>query len=155
MDMKQKIMAGIVMAACTWASAKNITSYNELVTSLRAGTPVNMVVDVEKCHFANDEVDTWEQKTLGARFDQIYERVGEEIEHGKKMRLVATAHHDFVGRESAHLMRTVYRVFEDGTTEIISQEIDPVSYKVLKNTFLFCRLSADSDAGVSLLTTDK
>lgn len=140
------------MTACTLAGAANISNYTDLVASLRAGVPVNMVIDVDKCHYSDNEVDPWETKTLGVVFDHIYERVGKDIEHGKKMRLVATSEHDYAGRDSVHMMRTVYRVFEDGITEVIQQEIDPTNYKVVKNTFLFCRLSADASTGVTLTT---
>jgi hypothetical protein len=155
MDFKQTIMAGLGIAACTLASAKNIYTYNKLVASLRAGVSVSAVIDIEKCHYADNEKNTWEEKTLGARFSQIYERVAEDIEQGKKMRLVATSHHSYVGKESVIIVRTLYRIFEDGTTEVITQRIDPVTYKVIKNTMLFCRLTSDSSSSVSLVTTEK
>lgn len=84
MDMKQTIMAGLGIAACTLASAKNIHTYSKLVASLRAGISVSAIIDVEQCHYADNEKNTWEEKTLGARFGQIYERVAEDLEHGKK-----------------------------------------------------------------------
>lgn len=155
MEIKQKIMMGLIMTSCALANAKNLSTYNELVTHLRAGIPVNAVIDVEKCHQSGDERDIWEEKTLGTRFDTIYERMAIDIEHGKKMRVVATSEHDYIGRESAHLIRSVYRVFEDGTTEVITQEINPVDYKVLKTTFLFCQLTSDNTSGVTLTAIEK
>lgn len=155
MDMKQTIMAGLGIAACTLASAKNIHTYSKLIASLRAGISVSAIIDVEKCHYADNEKNTWEEKTLGARFGQIYERVATDLEHGKKMRLVATSHHTYVGKESVYIVRTMTRIFEDGTTEVITQRIDPITYKVIKNTVLFCRLTSDSSSSVSLVTAEK
>lgn len=155
MKLTQIIMTGLCLAGCSFSYASSVTNYSDLVASLRAGVPVSAVIDVEKCKYLNDYEDTWEVKTLGARFDDIFERVAPDITNGKKMRLVAASSHDYVGRDSVHLIRSLVRIFEDGTTEVITQEIDPTNYKVLENTFLICQLTADGEGGVSLVTIAK
>lgn len=153
MDARKTLMAGLLISAASMANSKNLNSYSELVASLRAGIPVNAVIDVDKCHFANNEPDPWEMKTFGARFNVIYERTGKDIERQQKMRLVATAEEGYVGWKSMYIMRTLFRIFEDGTTEVIRQDIDPKTFKVTQKALLFCRLSADANTGVTLTTT--
>jgi hypothetical protein len=155
MMIKKILVAGVLLAGSSLTLAKNITNYADLVATLRAGIPVNAVIEVDACKYLDDGKNHWEEKTLGARFEDIYERIGTTVNGYKKMRLVATSSHDYVGKNSVHLMRQLIRIFEDGTTEVITQEIDPVTYKVAQNTFLTCQLNADNSKGVTLVTIDR
>lgn len=151
MKRKQNLLLGVLMAGCSLVWGKTVSTYSDLVATLRAGVAVKAVIDVDSCKYLNDEPDSWEIKTLGARFDDIFERVGTTVDGGKKMRLVATSSHDYVGRDAVHLIRQIVRIFEDGTTEVITQDIDPTVWKAVNNKFLICQLDAKSSGGVTLI----
>ena len=149
MNKKQKLLLGVLLAGCSLAWGKKISNYADLVSTLRAGTAVNAVIDVDSCSYLNGEPNDWEIKTLGARFDDMFERVTTPVNSDKKMHLVATSSHDYVGRDDVHLIRQLVRVFEDATTEVITQDIDPTTWKAVHNKFLICKLGQ----GVTLLAS--
>ena len=149
------LFAACFMSAVTapsFASHKvDISGYEGLVNALRNGYTVHAVIDVDKCKYIKGSND-WNEKTLGFRIEDIYERVAADLVTGKKMRLIASSWHDYVGNEKeAYISRALLRVFENGSVEVIGQSFSMPQGKMIDMSAMSCRLSKDGSGGVNLI----
>lgn len=150
---KQIVLLALSLASTSVFAAKaNLLDYSTIMTALRAGNTVHAVIDVDKCHYANNGSNTWDEKTRGFRIDDIYERVAPDIATGKKMRMVAASVHDYVGnqRDGVYISRSLLRIFENGNVEVIDQQFSMETTKFYDQSVLLCHLSADGSGGVTL-----
>lgn len=153
MKTKHVLLAAALASASPLCSAKNIHSYQELASALKSGATVKAIIDVEKCHYLNGSNDL-DEKTRGARFNDIYERITTDLTSGTKMRVIATGEFGYFpyDRKSLTMVRSLFRVFENGTAEQIDIVADPVTFKIISMKVLVCKLSADDSGGVTLIT---
>lgn len=154
MKFKQQIALFVLSLATTSAFATKATllDYSAIMTALRAGNTVHAVIDVDKCHYANNGTNAWDEKTRGFRIDDIYERSAPDIATGKKMRMVAASVHDYVGnqRDGVFISRSLLRIFENGNVEVIDQMFSMETTKFSDESILLCHLSADGSGGVTV-----
>lgn len=145
------LATGLLLTTAAPVFAKKITNYTDMVATLREGKTVHAVIDVDKCHYANGGKNDWNEKTLGFKFDDIYERVATDMTSGKKMRLVAASTHDYVGNKSdgMFISRSLMRVFENGNVEVWGQAFS-LAGVFLEEGKLLCQLSANG--GVTLIS---
>lgn len=153
MKIQHFVLAAAMASASSLCAAKNIHSYQELSSALKSGASVKAIIDVEKCRYL-DGSNNLDEKTRGARFNEIYERITTDLTSGKKMRVIATADFGYFpyDRKSLTMVRSLFRVFENGTAEQIDIDADPVTFKIISMNVLVCKLSADNSGGVTLMT---
>ncbi len=142
-----------LISTSAFAAKASLLDYAAIMNALRAGNTVHAVIDVDKCHYANNGSNTWNEKTRGFRIEDIYERTAPDIATGKKMRMVAASVHDYVGnqRDGAYISRSLLRIFENGNVEVIDQMFSMETTKFTDESVLLCHLSADGSGGVTLM----
>lgn len=141
-----------LVSTSVFAAKATLLDYSAIMTALRAGNTVHAVIDVDKCHYANNGRNQWEEKTRGFRIEDIYERSAPDIATGKKMHMVAASVHDYVGnvRDGAYISRSLLRIFENGNVEVIDQMFSMETTKFTDESVLLCHMSADGSGGVTI-----
>ncbi len=105
------------------AAVNSIAGYEGLVTTLRNGETVHAIIDVSKCKYIKGSND-WKRKPWVFVLKISTSVVAPDLVKGKKMRLIASSWHDYVGNEKhAYISRSLLRILEDGSVEVVGNHL--------------------------------
>jgi hypothetical protein len=130
--------------------ANNITSYTDLVSTLKQGNNAYALFDFTKCQKAPGSTL---EASLNPRGVNVVDLTINDTKNyaGKPMKTIAVEDHGYVGRNDFLIYRSLYRFLEDNTVEVVDDTIDPVTYKLKDRMWLVCRMTADNSGGVAII----
>lgn len=108
-------------------SSRLITSYSDLVNSVSQGDTVRAIMHVDKCSFGKGSSDAIAGINF-TNFNKYPILAGNELKNVVATSIMQVVEHPKYGPVYDYVR---LRVFENNTAELLSEFIDPVTYKVL------------------------
>ena len=119
MNLQQGIVTTLAVAmlmVSPFSSARNISSYNDLVETLKQGNNAFAVFDFNKCQLTSDSNGPANMNPRGVNVAGLV--INDTHNYaGKAMKTVAVDTHGYYGNKSFIVYRSLYRFMEDNTVE--------------------------------------
>ncbi len=131
------------------AFAKKLSTYEEIASSLEAGTTVLINIKPEKCVL--DPVPPKDERSdrLVVKITDLYEWHS-IMNNGKKMRVLGSQIGGLYGDKKFDYFRNITLVYEDGTVIVLADHVDPVTFNLTRRDRITCHLTSDGSGGVAV-----
>lgn len=142
------VVAGMFMLASV-ASAKTLTTYNQISSTLEAGGSVFLNIKPERCKITTSDGSKSVITKIGIKFNDLVEWVN-RANDGKEMKALGNQETGLFGANKFDWYRNLAAIYEDGTVIVFSDHVDPTTFNLMSREKITCKLSADSSGGVTV-----
>lgn len=127
--------------------ASQLYTYEEIASSLEAGTPVLINIKPEKC--VQDPMPPNDEKSdrLVVKIPELYEWHS-IMNGGKKMKVLGYQVGGIYGDKKFDYFRSITDVYEDGTVMVLADHVDPKTFDLTRRDKIICHLTVDGSGGV-------
>jgi len=141
-------VASILVLVGSTASAKTLSTYNQIAGALESGKVVYLNIKPEKCKIETSDGSKSVMTRIGIRFSDLIEWVNHG-NNGVEMKALGNQETGLFGNNKFDWFRNLTAIYEDGTVIVTSDHVEPSTFNLMAREKIICKLTADNSGGVT------
>lgn len=149
--MKNVLLLFFLLSQVIISQIKQITSFDELMNSLKNGYDVKVIVEYQKCRLFIDSVEVNSVNAIGGMDISAFEYFSKGSIRNEKAYLVFSENVLISHRKYGYVYNYVkFRVFEDNEVEITARYLKTDNYEVVMDEVFYCKINnGNNGEGIS------
>lgn len=144
--MKKGLIIYFLFSYTILAQLKQITTFDELFTSLKNGYDVRVVVEYQKCKLFIDSAEVNSVNAIGGMDISTFEYFAKGSIRNEKAYLVFSENVLISHKKYGYVYNYAkFRVFEDNEVEITARYLKTGNYEVVMDEVFYCKINNGSN----------
>jgi hypothetical protein len=144
--MKKVLIISFLLSQIIFSQNKQITTFDELITSLQNGCDVRVIVEYQKCKLFIDSNEVNSVNAIGGMDISTFEYFAKGSIRNEKAYLVFSENVLISHKKYGYVYNYAkFRVFEDNEVEITARYLRTDNFEVVMDEVFYCKINNGSN----------